>query len=120
MRHWPQMVDTLFWPFAIKAMAKRMNSLHVDNEGNTPELLMYGVDLETIPIKNFHTLFCLIYIVGHCLQSVGGPRPPNGNRGQEWEYILGTPPSMPEVWPWFSALKQQESLPSIMSFFMMI
>jgi hypothetical protein len=51
------MVDNMFWPFAIKAMAKRMSSpLHVDNEGSTPELLMYGVDLETMPIKNFHTL----------------------------------------------------------------
>jgi hypothetical protein len=26
MHHWPQMVDTMFWPFAIKAMAKCMNS----------------------------------------------------------------------------------------------
>jgi hypothetical protein len=46
MRHWPQMVDTMFWPFAIKAMAERMNSLHVDNEGNLSALSMYGVDLE--------------------------------------------------------------------------
>ena len=27
MRHWPHMVDSLFWPFAMKAMAKQMNSL---------------------------------------------------------------------------------------------
>jgi hypothetical protein len=47
-----------------------------DNEGNTPELLMYGVDLETILIKNFHTLFCPIYVLDHCLQSAGGPGPP--------------------------------------------
>jgi hypothetical protein len=33
IRHWPQMVDTMFWPFAIKAMAKCMNSLRVDDEG---------------------------------------------------------------------------------------
>ncbi len=76
MRHWPQMVDTMFWTFAIKAMAKRMNSLHVNNEGNTPELLMYGVDLERIPIKNFHTLLCPIYVLDHRLQSAGEPGPP--------------------------------------------
>ncbi len=76
MCHWPQMVDTMFWPFAIKAMAEHMNSLNVDNEGNTPVLLMYGVDLETIPIKNFHTLFFPIYVLDHHLQSAGGPGPP--------------------------------------------
>ena len=37
MRHWPQMVDTLFWPFAIKAVAERMNTLHVNSAGQTPE-----------------------------------------------------------------------------------
>jgi hypothetical protein len=76
MRHWLQMVDTMFWPFAIKAMAKCMNSLHMDNEGNTPESLMYGVNLETIPIKNFHTLFCPVYVLDHRLQSASGPGPP--------------------------------------------
>ncbi len=76
MHHWPQMVVTnMFWPFAIKAMAKHMNLLHVDDESNTTELLMYGVDLETIPIKNFHTLFCPIYVLDHRLQSAGGPGP---------------------------------------------
>jgi hypothetical protein len=75
MRHWPQMVDTMLWPFAIKAMAKCMNSLHVDNGGNNPESLMYGVNLETIQIKNFHTLFCAVYVLDHCLQSAGGPGP---------------------------------------------
>ncbi len=82
MRHWPQMVDIIFWPFAIKAVAKRMNSLHMANEGNTPELLMFGVDLERIPIKKFHTLFCSIYILDHHLQSAGGLGPP------KWEPML--------------------------------
>jgi len=63
MRHWPQMVDSLFWPFAMKVMAERMNSLHVNSAGQTPELIMYGVDLETIPVKNFHTLFCPVYVL---------------------------------------------------------
>ncbi len=69
------MVDTMFWPFAIKAMAKRMNALHVDNDGNNPKLLIYGADLEIIPIKNFHTLFFPIYVLDHRLHSAGGPGP---------------------------------------------
>jgi hypothetical protein len=40
LRHWPQMVDTLFWPFAIKAVAEHMNTLHVNSAGQTQESLM--------------------------------------------------------------------------------
>jgi hypothetical protein len=76
MMHWPQMVDFLFWPFAMKAMAEQMNSLHVNSEGQTPESIMYDVDLETISVKNFHTLFCPVYVLDHRLQSAGGPGPP--------------------------------------------
>ncbi len=76
MRHWPHMVDSLFWPFAMKAMAKQMNSLHVNSEGQTPESIMYGIDLETIPVKNFYTLFCPVYVLDHRLQSAGRPGPP--------------------------------------------
>jgi hypothetical protein len=46
MRMWPQMVDQMFWPFAIKAAAERMNSLHIDTEGHTPESKFYGVNIE--------------------------------------------------------------------------
>jgi hypothetical protein len=76
IRPWPQMVDTMFWPFAIKAMTKCHNSLHMDDNGNTPELIMFGVNLDSIPVKNFHTLFCPVYVLNHRLQSVGGPGPP--------------------------------------------
>ncbi len=76
MCHWPQMVDTMFWPFAIKGMAEWMNSLHIDPDSNTPELLMYGLELDLIPIKNFHTTFCPICVLDHWLQSAGGPSPP--------------------------------------------
>jgi hypothetical protein len=37
MRMWPQMVDQMIWPFAIKAAAERMNSFHIDTEGHTPK-----------------------------------------------------------------------------------
>ena len=57
-------------------MAERTNSLHVNLEDQTPELIMYGVDLETIPVKNFHTLFCPVYVLDHQLQLAGRPGPP--------------------------------------------
>jgi len=31
MRRWPQMIDTMFWPFAMKVFAERMNTLHFDS-----------------------------------------------------------------------------------------
>jgi hypothetical protein len=46
MRMWPQMVDQNFWPFAIKAAAERMNSLHIDTEVHTPESKFYMVTLK--------------------------------------------------------------------------
>ena len=77
MRHWPQMIDIMFWPFAMKAMAaEHLNTLHVDNDGQTPESLMYGIVLESIPVKTFHTHFCPVCVRDHRLQSAGGPGPP--------------------------------------------
>jgi hypothetical protein len=58
MRMWPQIVDQMFWPFAIKAAAERMNSLHINTDGHTPESKFYGVNIENIPVKTFHTMFC--------------------------------------------------------------
>ena len=92
MRHWPQMVDTLFWPFAIKAVAERMNTLHVNSAGQMPESLMYGVDLETVPVRNFHTLFYPVYVLDHQLQSAGGPGPPKWEPRSHIGVYLGHSP----------------------------
>eukprot|EP00957_Ditylum_brightwellii_P053413 4047959-Ditylum_brightwellii.AAC.1 len=51
MRYWPQMIYTMFWPFAMKAFAKQMNNLHVDLNSKTPESKMYGVSLNKIPVN---------------------------------------------------------------------
>jgi hypothetical protein len=50
-RMWPQIIDQMFWPFAIKATAKKFNSLHIDAEDNTPESKFYGINIENIPVK---------------------------------------------------------------------
>ncbi len=46
MRMWPQMVDQMLWPFAIKTAAERMKSLCIDTDGHTPESKFYGVNIK--------------------------------------------------------------------------
>ena len=48
-RMWPKMIDEMFWTFAIKAVAERLNSLQVDLTGQTPESILHGVEIEGIP-----------------------------------------------------------------------
>jgi hypothetical protein len=78
MRMWPQMIDQMFWPFAIKAAAEQMNSLHIDTEGHTPESKFYGVNIVNIPVKTFHTMFCSCYVLDssrlHNAGSIGPPK----------------------------------------------
>jgi hypothetical protein len=71
MRMWPQMVDQMSWPFAIKAAAERINSLHIDTEGHTPESKFYGVNIENIPVKTFHIMFHSCYILDSRLHNAG-------------------------------------------------
>jgi hypothetical protein len=76
MRKWPQMIDTMFWPFAMKAQAERMNCLHLDRDGKSPESKLHGVEIEELPVKNYHPLFCPVYVLDHRLHSAGGAGPP--------------------------------------------
>ena len=70
------MIDDMFWPFAIKAVAERLNSLQVDVLGQTPESILHSVGVEDLPVKSYHTLFCPVYVLDACLQSAGGLGPP--------------------------------------------
>ena len=36
IRMWPHMIDKMFWPFAVKAVAKPLKSLQIDTDGKTP------------------------------------------------------------------------------------
>ncbi len=76
MRMWPQMVDEMFWPFAIKAAAERMNSLHIDTDSHTPEYKFYSVNFENIPVKTFHTMFCPCYVPDSRFHNAGSIGPP--------------------------------------------
>jgi hypothetical protein len=70
------MIDTMFWSFAFKAAAQRHNCLSINGAGLTPNTLLHGVPLNAIPVKTFHTLFCLVYVLDAQAQSAGGPGPP--------------------------------------------
>lgn len=76
MRLWPQMIDTMFWPFAMKAAAERHNYLSIDSSNASPASKLYGVELDKLPVKTYHTLFCPIYVLDARAQSAGGPGPP--------------------------------------------
>ena len=53
-----------------------MNSLHIDTEDHTPESKLYGVNIENIPVKPFHTMFCPCYILNSRLHNAGSIGPP--------------------------------------------
>ena len=63
IRMWPQMIDTMFWPFAFKAAAERHNCLSLNSQGLTPNAVLHGVPLDTIPVKTYPTLFCPVYVL---------------------------------------------------------
>jgi hypothetical protein len=75
MRMWPQMVDQMFWPFAIKAAAERMTTLHIDTDGHISESKFYGVNIENTPVKTFHTLFCPCFVLDSRLHNAGSIGP---------------------------------------------
>ena len=89
MRMWPQMVDQMFWSFAIKVSAERMNSLHIDTDGHTPESKFYGVNIENIPVKTFHTKFCSCYVLDSRFQSAGSIGPPKWEPRSNIRVYLG-------------------------------
>ena len=73
---YPQMIDTIFCLFAMKSIAEKLNSFQIDHKGITPESILYGVNVEDIPVKSFHKLFSPIYVLDARLQNSGGAGPP--------------------------------------------
>ena len=55
MRMWPQMMDHMFLLFSFKAISERLNTLQVNVDGSTPESILYGTEVDNIPVKTFHT-----------------------------------------------------------------
>ena len=76
IRMWTNMIDKMFWPFAIKAVAEMLNILQVDLAWKTPEYILHGVEIKDILVKYYHILFCPTYFLDTRLQSSGGAGPP--------------------------------------------
>jgi len=88
---WPQMIDTMFWPFAFKSAAERHNCLSLNRQGLTPNAVLHGVPLDTIPVKTYHTLFCPVYVLDVHAQSAGGPGPPKWEPRSHWSVPWSLP-----------------------------
>ena len=55
------MIDEIFWTFAIKSVAKRLNIFQIDLNGRTLESMLHGAEVEYISMKSYHMLYYLIY-----------------------------------------------------------
>ena len=60
----------------MKAVAKRLNSFQLDILGWMLESILHSVEVQDIPMKSYHTLFCPTYVIDTYLQSAGGAGPP--------------------------------------------
>ena len=83
------MIDDMFCPFPIKAVAERHNRLYIDHKERTPSSILHGVDLEDVPVKYFHTLFCPIYALDARLQCAGDAGPPKWEQRSSIGVYLG-------------------------------
>ena len=75
-RHWPEYITTMFWPFVLVAAEDRMNNLHVDMHGQTPEMKFSNNIGSSTRLSNSHTFGCPVYILDAKPKSVGGGGPP--------------------------------------------
>ena len=83
----------MFWTFALVAAAHRMNNLHVDMHGQTPEMKFSNTIGSSTRLSHFHTFFCPVYILDERLQSVGGGGPPKWDPRARLGIYLGQSPS---------------------------
>ena len=67
--HWPEYITTMLWPFALKAAADRRNQLHLDLDGNTPDMKFSDVAAKSLRLKDFHTFGCPCYVLDSRLQT---------------------------------------------------
>ena len=82
----------MFWPFAMKAISERLNSLQIYHKGGAPEYIKYGFNAEDTLVKSFHTLFRLIYVIDARLQNSGGAGPPKWEPCSRIQLYLGHSP----------------------------
>ena len=92
-RHWPEHITNMFWPFYLFAAADRINNLHVDMHGQTPEMKFSNTIGSSTRMSHFHTFGFPVYILDTRLQSVGGGGPPKWDPRASLGIYLGHSPS---------------------------
>ena len=92
-RFWPKYINTMLWPFSLVASADRMNNLHVDMNGKTPEMKFSDTIGLTTRLSNFHTFGCTVYILDARQQRVGGGGPTKWDPRYHLRIYLGHYPS---------------------------
>ena len=92
-RHWPEYITTMLWPFALLAAADRMNHLHIDINGVTPEMKFSQVTGSSTKLKHFHTFGCPVYVLDARLQDSGGGGPPKWDPRARLGIYLGHSPA---------------------------
>lgn len=92
MRMWPEMITSMFWPFALKAMTERHNRLQITPNGASPESIFYGLKDNEISVGTYHPLFCPVYVLDSKLQSAGSIGPPKWEPRSRIGIYLGHSP----------------------------
>ena len=75
------------------AAADRMNNLHVDMHGQTPEMSFSNTIGSSTRLRHFHTFGCPVYILDAILQSVGCGVSPKWDPRARLGIYLGHSPS---------------------------
>ena len=83
----------MFWPFALVAAADRMNNLHVNMHGQTPEMKFSNTIGSSTRLSHFHTFGYPVYILDARLKSFGGGGPPKWEPRARLGIYLGHSPS---------------------------
>ncbi len=99
---WPQMINTMFYPFAFKAVAERHNCLSLNSNDLTPNSILHNIHLTQFRSKLFILCFSQFTSLTHGHKVLAALPPPNGSLGAVLEFILGTCPFMLVVWHWYS------------------
>ena len=62
-RFWPEYISSMLWPFALLAAADRINNMHIDMDGMTPNMKFSQVADSAVRLRNYHTFGCPVYIL---------------------------------------------------------
>ena len=68
-RYWPECVDTIIWPFAVKEAIERLNLLQLNLDGNTPTAKIYNIKNINPNAHEYITFGCPVFFFNSKLQS---------------------------------------------------